>query len=458
MKRRHVLYIQSQDQFREMVVGVAKELSPDGLIDPSRREVVDVVRDVWYRRFWSEIFHYFLMKMKNEYSIEEIAPVQSFCNAKFADSIIATRSHWETEADFNAHLRRLSREAFEEAKTSIQNLLIKEQRQLIILMDSIEEYPISDQFWAATIQGFLPAVQRFNCDTSVFLTCALPEELTPFFQKSSGNAMKDFSGRFEFQWKSEDLLRIAAHRLRLHIDEMASTTEDEKATHRMYDIRSFEDTSNRSKKFDFSNKRHVRSFLHQFIPETISNENRGQESALTYILRHTQLVPRNILDIFNRLLVESGSLWRMSCRITSNAIIESVSSEEPQIAKQRLQPFLGMYRGVEDAIPELCRQLPHMFTGKELRKVTQRVYKTTELSQHQLMDLCYRIGIFGAVKDINPNGYIVADFYDGFGVELQVEPGEQFCFHPVFSKLYKAHLRRHGDLRAVLPRQVPSDT
>jgi hypothetical protein len=59
----------------------------------------------------------------------------------------------------------------------VQEHLEVERRDLVILIDNLEEYNMNNPEMAACVQGFLPAVQRFNADQYVGIICALPEEL-----------------------------------------------------------------------------------------------------------------------------------------------------------------------------------------------------------------------------------------------------------------------------------------
>src|SRR5262249_46036871 len=112
----------------------------------------------------------------------------------------------------------------------------------------------------------------------------LPAELWHSFQYYSTNPLKDFQRVVFLHWHASELIELAAQRLMTNI---AVNHPDALVTMR------------RSK--GTINARSSVGILRDLFPQSVVNRRRGHEDPLGYILRHTQLLPRQVLTIMNRI-------------------------------------------------------------------------------------------------------------------------------------------------------------
>ena len=164
--------------------------------------------------------------------------------------------------------------------------------------DSVRAYFRLD---AASLNGFIeyPSLHRDseNCRSVKAVTISLlifrkhsvlyPGRSTPFFELQSSNHLKDLSPTTsvsKLRWRPIDLLKIVAERYRefltLHLHgekEVIKTVE----------------------RLDLSQRLALKEFYSLVVPENVINRLGREEATLAYIVRHTQLPPREFLMIFD---------------------------------------------------------------------------------------------------------------------------------------------------------------
>src|SRR5258706_4143900 len=165
-----------------------------------------------------------------------------------------------------------------DAKTAVLKDLEIADKKFAILMDSLDDFQLDIESVSNSLQGLLKIVGSMNKPRDVVdIRFCLPSELYNQFVKLSSNPNKDFRRALKLQWSATELILIGAQRLMFHL-----------ALH-------YPDVLKKLPPLDLTKRADAMTLFHAVLPEHINNQIGYQEETISYILRHTQLLPRHLL-------------------------------------------------------------------------------------------------------------------------------------------------------------------
>ncbi|MGT2438407.1 hypothetical protein ACU4GH_24565 [Bradyrhizobium betae] len=219
----------------------------------------------------------------------------------------------------------------------------------------------------------------------------------PEIQRASANPLKDFVSFDQVRWTSIELARIGAHRYRLFLS--------------LFDGECF----SQIKDIDLTTRDGIRRFWARFLVESQKNRYGHEESSMTYMLRHTQLLPRQFFRILQRVILESHNKTGGYRILTGEAVVASIFDMEPIIAGEIIQGFRYVYPYAENLSKTIFGSFPTVFTYDQLedkwRKVGRAFIRKREADFElvQLTEMLLRMGVIGTVVE-ETNKYVVAEF------------------------------------------------
>lgn len=163
---------------------------------------------------------------------------------------------------------------------------------------------------------------------------------------------------------------------------------------------------------------------------------------MPYIIRHTQLLPRHIIHIFNRILSHNIRLWGGVKRIDSDCIKKGVSDASSIIADSILAPFWNLYPNLLTACQDVLPNLEPICSGASLRKVQRRLDSRKDDNVASPWNTLFDIGILGQVVEPSSEHkisdyYCYGEFhYNTSGHEFGLATDRLYCFHPVFIRKF----------------------
>ena len=256
----------------------------------------------------------------------------------------------------------------------------------------------------------------------------LPSELFHRIIKISSNPNKDFRRALKLQWTASELILIGAQRLMyylfLYYPEFLKSLPPLDLTKRAEALRLFSSV----------------------LPDKITNLAGFKEETMSYILRHTQLLPRHFLmllnSIFKGLNAAPGS---HPFPVSENKIITGIRKVEEFIVSEIFVAFKLIHPTAEVTCKRCLPQLGHKFSVGELHQVFTRhgkaVFGGDGMFEFQRMLI--EIGALGRVipgkeKDI----YIKGNFEYTVAHELIISHDDQLCIHPLFSGIFGSSSRK----------------
>jgi hypothetical protein len=307
----------------------------------------------------------------------------------------------------------------------------------VAIFDSLDEYETGDPRADRTVGALLRFVAQFNSTHDrIKIKLGLPAEIYPEIQRASANPLKDFVNFDQVRWTSAELAQIAAYRYRLFLQIFDSEYYPEIAS------------------IDLNHRDGARRFWHKFLPDT-QNERYGHpEGAMTYMMRHTQLLPRQLFRILHRVIrtshMETGG-YRV---LKANAVNESITDMESVIAGEIIQGFKRLFPFAEDLTKAILGNFSTVFTYDQLETKWRRAGRAIVKSHDSAFELVHftemmlRMGIMGVVE-AETDRYIVGKFAYHMLMPFPIGERQNLAIHPIFSRYFRCEGNAHG--KAVLP-------
>jgi hypothetical protein len=177
-------------------------------------------------------------------------------------------------------------------------------------------------------------------------------------------------------------------------------------------------------------------FWRRLMPKSVINKLGHQEDSFAYILRHTQLLPRHIIGIFNQIIRLSLLRDNDEFRMTEDDIARGVRLA----ANSLCAGLLSSYRQIHPAASNLCESmLPHMtnaFTMSEFRLTYRNHGRGIVNDYYEAFQILKELGIFGIVVD-ESKIYYKGEFEYTQPGSMTFSDDNKFCIHPAFAGEYR---------------------
>ena len=320
-------------------------------------------------------------------------------------------------------LRQFDHRNFEGAKTVASNRLKSSGKRIVILMDSLEDFKLNIESVEHAIQGLLKCAGSMNNPRDVVdIRLCLPTELTNKVLEISANPLKDFNREVKLEWTAKELISIGAQRLVYFIglyyphllkgkSPLEELTRDE-----------------------------AQALFKVVLPEKVTNQRDFQESSISYILRHTQLLPRHFLILLNSIFKRMGVTQILHpFPVREDKIIYGIRQVEERIVKEIFGAFKMTHPNAEEVCKRCLPQLGHVFSVGALRQVFVRHGKAVfhEGEYFEFQQMLIEIGAIGrVVPGSDSDLYIKGKFKYTVGHELTINYEDSLCIHPLFSGIY----------------------
>ena len=320
-------------------------------------------------------------------------------------------------------LRRFDRVMFKNTLNTVEESLKSTGKKFVILMDSLDDFQLDFSSVYFSLQGLLKFVGSMNKPRDVVdIRFCLPTELYPRVIEISSNPNKDFRRSLRLQWTASELILIAAQRLKLYLE--------------LY----YPEYWKRLLPLDTTVRTDALKLFQAVLPKTITNQSGFQEETISYILRHTQLLPRHFLMLLNSMFKSTGGTQSLNPFPISEArIISGVRQVEERIVNEVFVAFKSIHPTAGAVCKRSLPELSHKFSVGDLHRVFTRhgkaVFGGENLFEFQRMLL--EIGAMGKVKPGKATDvYIQGSFEYTINHEIAISHDDELCLHPLFSGIF----------------------
>lgn len=252
---------------------------------------------------------------------------------------------------------------------------------------------------------------------------AFPAELLPRLRRMAANAEKDFLDHLIVRWTAAELIFVAGNRLRTFLDlhYPAAPLKLRLPARHDHDDR---DAAERT--------------LRAVLPSgDIRTATGALEDPVAYIMRHTQLLPRHLINILNE--VVASTLDELPAdgvpRATGAQVVEGVRKVEATIVDGILTTYSYDYPTIHTALAAIKNHAAPVESVSTLHRTFNRAsVARVGIDFEGFLDACLTIGSLGIVTRDHPlDRYVVGEFAYTYATDLRpVEDRDKVCVHPLF--------------------------
>jgi hypothetical protein len=335
----------------------------------------------------------------------------------------------EKETDLLEELETIiGDERIQAGKTAV--LELARRKPVIMAIDTLENYAVNDAPMMQATAALIQCASDFNRDFSrkgLHVKLFVMAEIFPYLKEEVVlNTLKFVRNEVYLHWRPKDLLRLICWRYSSYLSAFGKLS-----------------VSARSIDWDDYNSV-LENMWKPYFGETISNTQGIVEQTFPYVLRHTQMRPRQLIVLCNA-IAHRAITEKTFPKFTPDCVVKSVLRGESALAEEVLNSYSSVYPKV-GRIVEALTGLPMMFKGNELDKrasLTASEWTPGEYSQFAFRQLVAELGIVGRVRRVNEKaGYVEADFEYSTESRLPLMVTEECVIHPMFYQKLNVKLDR----------------
>lgn len=314
----------------------------------------------------------------------------------------------------------ISSETIQTAKAAV--LEVARKNPIIIAIDTLENYAVKDQSMMRATAALIQCASNFNREFSqqnIHLKLFIMAEIFPYLKEEVVlNPLKSIRQEIYLHWRPKDLLKLISWRLWRYL--------------KFNKINGYYEN-----KIDWDKHRDVLTERWEpFFGRHLNNEFSLVEKTFPYVLRHTQMRPRQLIVLCNSIAKYAQEKGNFP-KFTPEDIIMGVKQGEELLADEVFNSYSSLYPRAA-RIAEALSGLPLIFKGNELdRRASQTASQWTagEYSPSAFRQLVAELGIVGRVRQIDERaGIVEADFEYANNSRLPLLVDDTCVIHPMFYK------------------------
>ncbi len=371
-----------------------------------------------------------LLKVRRAHSVLK-AIVRA--SEKYAKTFYNVEAEFDFLADFlDGYF--LDELGYSAAKDALEDLLRSNGVKALIIMDSLEQFPVNRVDMNHSLSGLLHFSGKLKRALMPIDLCfAFAAELHEDLKRASSNDEKDFNAVLTLHWDVEEVLHICAHRLEVFRELQGDFWQ-----------KSFKPLPYRVSRGD------LWRYWHQFLPSRMTNRLGIEEDSIAYISRHTQLLPRHFINILNEIISSAISSKEMVFPVESTTVVDGVRAVEANICEGILSGYEQKYPEAEATCKILCPHLPNVFNRGFLREKIRDHGKGEVPDVDTVIDMLVRIGAIGAVEKITKL-YVECRFDYTYNGQMPYNVEGQFGLHPAFAGKFRGESWNPKDFEMAKP-------
>jgi len=306
-------------------------------------------------------------------------------------------------------------------RTGMEAVLEAAQRRpVIVAFDTLENYAIHDPVMMQAIAALIQCGSQFNRDFAhlgVHIKIFVMAEVFPHLKEEIIlNPLKSVRNEVHMHWRPKDLMRLISWRFYNYLQAMELLAPE-------------------SRDIDWDSPTDVlEKMWYPYFGRTLRNEHNLPERTFPYVLRHTQMRPRQLIVLCNAIAASAMAQGTFP-HFHPSTIVNAINNRQNSLAEEVINSYSSVYPRV-GRIVEALTNLPMLFQGNLLDKrapMTASEWVRSEYSPHSFRQLVSELGIVGRVRHLNrAAGYAEADFEYSTESRLPLLSENMCAIHPMF--------------------------
>ena len=323
----------------------------------------------------------------------------------------------------------ISNERIQRAKKAV--LEVVKGNKVIIALDTMENYAVRDESMMRSMGALIQCASRFSRNYArhgIYLKVFIMAEIFPHLKEEvSLNPLKFIHDEIYLQWRPKDLMRLISWRYDRYLKQnnlLIPTIG----------------------KLDWDNHHDVlKEKWEPYWGKKLQTRQGIIEETFPYVLRHTQLRPRQLIVLCNSIArhAQDGETFP---KFEPDSIIEGIQRAEKRLAEEVMNSYSSVYPGAA-RIAEALSGLPLIFKGNELDKrapQTASQWPAGEYSSYAFRQFVSELGIVGRVRNVSEKtGIVEADFEYAGESRISLLVNDLCVIHPMFYKKLNIRMTRN---------------
>lgn len=264
---------------------------------------------------------------------------------------------------------------------------LSRKRPIILVIDTLERYDKDDEGNLNAVAALIQFAGEFQADffrSGIHLKVLVSGEIFPHLEEEViQNPLKSVKDPVFLFWRPRDLLRLICWRLYkfLAVNNLLKPA----------DVAAIDWNSYR----DVHNKVWLPYFGH-----TVTNSRGQREHSFPYVLRHTQMRPRQLIILCNSIAAHAV-VERKFPFFTERSIRLGVKDAEARLANEVISSFSLIYPNIPHIVDAGLQNLPLVFKGNQLdirARESASEWPAGTYSPGAFKRLVAELGIIGRVK------------------------------------------------------------
>ena len=333
--------------------------------------------------------------------------------------------HWLNDGGnlANEIEKLLSSSKFMKAQSQVLEIVATEP--VIVAVDTIERYDPYNDALMATVTGLIQCANKFNilyATKGIYVKVFMSAEIYPHLVETViPNPTKQVRYPVFLYWRPKDLIRLSSWRFYRYL---INNPQIKPQPPSLINWDKFQDV--------------LEKMWYPYFGKTVVNLRGFEESSFPYILRHTQMRPRQLVVLCNT-IAKAAIQAEVFPELHKVSISRIVKETEKKLAVEILNSYSKIYPGVAKIVDAL-RSAPMIFDGSYLDKVaptTAAAWERGTYSPANFRQLVTELGIVGRIRSLDEkSGIASADFEYNLSDRLGITSNDKCAIHPMFySKL-----------------------
>ncbi|MDX1810351.1 MAG: hypothetical protein R3240_00265 [Gammaproteobacteria bacterium] len=356
-------------------------------------------------------------------------PLLWFSNTIVEELIKIEYNHQKLGAVIAGLVKKSLTVEFKEAEKALKRILDKEIFPALIMLDSLERYDINDRITQNIIVSLLEAARGLynNKSLKILAKVALPSEIKPYLILE--NADKYESMTIEIKWSYKNLLTMLAKRFYQNFEKNITHEELEKVGYK-----------------------DGRNYIYEYIPDVVLTRGHIPIDTLIYVMRHTQKVPRQVIQLFNLIFTYADEVHDVSRIKESEIIRKGVHIRLDTLISGVFCIYNAIQPQLDSVLRSILTDMYSEFSHEELDKAirdNKEIWKPLGLTKERIIELMLETGILGILVNNAENGeqehsnirICEGEFqYQLAKSRMNWSRRSTFVIHPMFYEEYRCYV------------------
>ena len=297
--------------------------------------------------------------------------------------------------------KKLLNSDFEDAQDEFYNILKSENKNCLILVDSIERYNLKDKVSKSVIGGLIQALLELyhNRSMKLYSKAAFPSEILRHM--SPANWGKTDDKIHIIKWRYADLIKLLAKRyLKGVVDENTS-------------LSSIKALSDKDLALDF---------IYRHFPRKITTRSGIEFDTISYIISHTQKKPRQLIFLINSILTLANYEKQDKLNLSEKMITTGIHILLDTLFRETLHIYEQIYPNATNIVLRALTESEAYFEynelDKKLKEINSLLSNNTEMddiTKDDVKNLLLESGVLGIGKEkhsLANNKYILVTLFE----------------------------------------------